>query len=689
MKNETYNIQGNSSLGRTIDNVYKKTINPNRVAIYIRWSTDEQTVGNTLSMQLDSCKLYLQANCWNFNKDLVFIDEGYTGANLDRPGITKLKEHIEAGLVDCVVVWKVDRLSRNLVDMVDLVLYEWKYREVYLKSVNEAFDTSDPMGVMVLSMLAIFAQWERETIKLRTFSGKLKNISEKGLSPGMRPPYGYKTGTASGTFEIIEEEAAIVRRIFKDYFNGIGAKAITLRLNEDGLRFRANNLWGKDTVQRIIRNPLYSGTLVWGKTQKNDKFGKVDGEKVLLKREDPITAELSEEVLPRIISKEDFERAKEIFMTRREFVLRGTSGRALNSSHLLTGLLKCTCGSSMFGRKGNTTSVRYDYYICSDSVDKGEKACNCGCIRQDVLDKIVIDDIKEIFLQGQSVQLMALEEYRTRVQEFADTLENINKRLKTLDKNNSSYLNNALLDDGDENKLTPAVFNSLMSRIHSEIIELEQKQFYVQEQLRTLQAKPVDEDKFTTMVKALEEWDKLPLDKQKQLLAQWVSKITVFKEKRSKGDLYIKIEYETKVKEQERVHSYKIQEMLNVKESKPKKPKKLGDPYWFKNGHQITRKEYNAISVAAHRKGLQLAKYLKKLDWEYQRPIPKSASKLTYWYKDGEPLSKRDYAKLAAKGLALGKRVGEYLTELGYKLLPWSQAPNRNLLFSEEKFKKN
>jgi len=601
--------RGRKSLSHSIslDNYASKAIHPNKIAIYIRWSTDEQEKGNTLSIQLESCKHYIESQGWQINNDLIYIDDGYTGSNLKRPGITKLREDVKNGLIDCIVVWKIDRLSRSVVDTVSLVLDEWQYL-AYIKSVNELFDTSTPMGVLVLSILAIFAQIERETIRTRTWNGKVKQITEKGLNPGVKAPYGYKNGKVKGTYEIIEEEALIVRRIFSDYCTGLGMLTITARLNEERIPFRQNSPWNKGTVGHILCNELYIGTMIWGKTQVNEKYGKVEGEKSRNRRENPIIKEFTEDVLPPIISKEEFRRVKSIRESKDAFS-SGTSGRTYSSSFLLSGLLRCTCGATLWGKR--TKNRKHGYYMCTGQSTKGKTQCDSSFLREDLLDKYVVESVINVFLTGgnENIQLHAIEQINNKFKELTIALDGINKRLKVLAKSAAEYENNLLLDDNDPNKLTVGRYNSLMTRIDNEITELEKKRRDIQEQLKAIQQTETDTEEFITTVDSLEKWDELSKVEQKQLISCWVSGITAYK-KSGSHTLSLAIDYKTKVSEQ-------VTERLWIPPTEkdtattPSKEKYRGwKVNWSKDGEPISREEYNKLKKKALAKGQSAPDYL-------------------------------------------------------------------------------
>jgi site-specific DNA recombinase len=114
-------------------------ISPNKVAIYARRATDDRSDMTTLETQLQGCKKFILAQGWQVNESLIFIDDGFRGGTLNRPAITKLREAVKEGLVDCVVVFQLNRLSKSAIDLVNLI-NEWG-NGIHLKCVNEPIDT--------------------------------------------------------------------------------------------------------------------------------------------------------------------------------------------------------------------------------------------------------------------------------------------------------------------------------------------------------------------------------------------------------------------------------------------------------------------------------------------------------------------------------------------------------------------
>ena len=169
---------------------FAKTV---RVAIYARVSVAEglEKEFNSIDAQREACAAYVASQRgagWGALPER-YEDGGYTGANTDRPGFQRLLADIAAGKVDAIAVYKIDRLSRSLLDFTQL-LETFRRHNVAFVSVTQSFDTSTPMGRMVVSLLATFAQFERETTSERV-RDKARATRRRGMWTGGRPPLGY------------------------------------------------------------------------------------------------------------------------------------------------------------------------------------------------------------------------------------------------------------------------------------------------------------------------------------------------------------------------------------------------------------------------------------------------------------------------------------------------------------------
>ncbi|HYG59396.1 MAG TPA: recombinase family protein [Symbiobacteriaceae bacterium] len=385
-------------------------IRPDHVAIYIRWSTDDQGEGTTLAVQLEGCRHYALSQGWQYSPALLFVDDGCSGATLDRPALTRLRQAVQQGFVDCVVVLKIDRLSRNVVDTVNLVLREWDGR-CHVKSAREAIDTATQQGRMFFYTLVSFAEWERSVIRERTWSGRMKRLQE-GKNPGFRPPYGLSTGEAPGTFALVEDEAAVVRHIYALYARGLGYKAIAVHLGRQGISFRGGRPWNAQTVADILRNPIYTGRLAYGRRSGG-----------------PATL-VESALIPHLVEPALFDQAQ---ARRRRRAEGRAPNRAVSSDHLLTGLLRCQrCGAALIGRKVYRAGSLPPYYMCSGRRNKGAAHCDAGYLRQDLLDSWFVARLMQRYSQAR-LELRVLDA-RQRAAALEKALAGVRRELGALDR---------------------------------------------------------------------------------------------------------------------------------------------------------------------------------------------------------------------------------------------------------------
>ncbi len=227
-------------------------------AIYTRKSTEEglDQEYNSLENQFDSAKAYIESqkhDGWKFYKR--YDDGGFTGANTKRPGLQQLLNDIEKGYVQCVVVYKVDRLSRSLIDF-SKMMEIFDAKEVSFVSVTQHFNTSSSMGKLTLNVLLSFAQFEREVTGER-IRDKIANSRKKGMWMGGNVPHGYKLENKK--LYINTKEAEDVKYIFKSYLIVSSILELKQKLNDEGYRTRGCMLWGHAGLGRILRNPTYIG----------------------------------------------------------------------------------------------------------------------------------------------------------------------------------------------------------------------------------------------------------------------------------------------------------------------------------------------------------------------------------------------------------------------------------------------
>jgi DNA invertase Pin-like site-specific DNA recombinase len=242
-----------------------------RCAIYTRKSTEEglNQEFNTLEAQREAAEAYIRSQVhagWTALAER-YDDGGYTGANLERPALRKLLADIEGGNIDCVLVYKVDRLSRSLLDFARLMEI-FERRKVSLVSITQPLNTTGSLGRLTLNILLSFAQFEREMIADRT-RDKMAAARRKGKWVGGRPSLGYDIAATGGKLVVNPEEAGRVNAIFALYLQHRSLDAVLAEMQarswltkrwttRDG-KEHLGRPFTKTTLQRLLRNVLYLG----------------------------------------------------------------------------------------------------------------------------------------------------------------------------------------------------------------------------------------------------------------------------------------------------------------------------------------------------------------------------------------------------------------------------------------------
>ncbi len=229
-----------------------------RCAIYTRVSTDEQArEGYSLPAQEERLRAHARSQGWTVYK--LYMDDGYSAASRKRPALKRLLSEAAQKRFEVVLVYKIDRLSRSLKDLIDIVA-ELNESDVGFKSCTELIDTTRPEGRLMFHQFGSIAQYERELIGQRTRFGMMKRLRD-GLWNGI-PPYGYRI--ADGKLDVEPEEAERVRDVFAWYLHkNMGVVAISRELNRLGIKPRKAARWKGTRIHKMISNPLYTGFISW------------------------------------------------------------------------------------------------------------------------------------------------------------------------------------------------------------------------------------------------------------------------------------------------------------------------------------------------------------------------------------------------------------------------------------------
>src|SRR5262249_17103061 len=263
--------QRRRAMKATKANTPRATLPLVRCAVFTRKSTEEglEQEFNSLDAQREAAAAFIQSQVsagWSCLPER-YDDGGFTGGNMDRPALRHLLEDIEAGRVDCVVVYKVDRLSRSLLDFARMMATFDQHRVAFV-SVTQQFNTATSMGRLVLNVLLSFAQFEREIISERT-RDKIAATRRKGKWTGGRPILGFDLDPDLGKLVVNADEAVQVRAIFELYLQHEALLPVVLELQRRGW---TNKRWTtkgglerggrgftKTNLHRLLTNVAYAG----------------------------------------------------------------------------------------------------------------------------------------------------------------------------------------------------------------------------------------------------------------------------------------------------------------------------------------------------------------------------------------------------------------------------------------------
>ena len=234
----------------------RKQSSKNRVAIYVRVSTLHQIDRDSLPMQKQDLISYANLML-NTDDYVIFEDAGYSGKNMDRPKFKEMMSQIRSGAFTHLLVWKIDRISRNLLDFATMY-NELKELGVTFVSKNEQFDTSTAMGEAMLKIILVFAELERNMTSERVTATMISRASN-GQWNGGRVPYGYIWNSEEQSFALSSEECDAARLIHDKYEEMRSLVQEARWLNEKGYRTRAGNIWGPVSLLIILRSAFYCG----------------------------------------------------------------------------------------------------------------------------------------------------------------------------------------------------------------------------------------------------------------------------------------------------------------------------------------------------------------------------------------------------------------------------------------------
>lgn len=351
-----------------------------RAAIYTRKSTEEglEQEYNSLDAQREAAESYI---CSQRHEGWIALDDryddgGFTGGNLDRPALQRLLRDIEDGKIDILVCYKVDRLSRSLLDFTKLIEILDR-NNVSFVSVTQNFQTTTSMGRLTLNILLSFAQFERELIGERV-RDKIAGAKRKGKYTGGPPLFGYNVDTENHKLIVNPEEAETVRNIFKRYTQVSSGLTIAKELNEHGITrkswttikgiHRQGSSWNAKQIYELLNNRTYLG-----ETKHKEKTYPGEHDAI-------IPQSLWDNVQSLIVHNPSGNRRRDVVPA------------------LLRGIIRCGhCGCTLTVSYTKRKGKMYRYYVCSTAAKMGYDSCPIRTISAGEVEQAVVGQLRVIF----------------------------------------------------------------------------------------------------------------------------------------------------------------------------------------------------------------------------------------------------------------------------------------------------
>lgn len=417
------------------------------LAGYIRVSTEMQVERDSLINQEELITGFARSKSKEYR---IYKDAGISAKDKDRPAFQKMLNDIRNGLIEAVVVTKLDRITRSLKDLLFLKEF-FEEHGVSFISITQSLDTSTPMGRFSFYILGLVAELEREMTAERV-AEDMKNRAKRKKWNGGVVPYGFtgqmrfyrdwlkekakepiKDSDGRSLKEMIQsleqdpkirqealafaremmpepkilsidpEEAETIKTIYELYLKYKSFRSVVHSLNSLGIKTREGQSWSSTSVHRILQNPIYYGALAYNKRKSSGKTSKPRP------KEEHIIAE---DVFDPIIPKEQFLEVQKIIADQRKI-----PSYSKHSQYLLTGLLECQlCGTKMYGYTQKDTRKEdrvYQYYRCNGHISKGSAFCTGNTVDAKLIEGTILEELKSLSTDPEKLKEKA-EDFKIR-----------------------------------------------------------------------------------------------------------------------------------------------------------------------------------------------------------------------------------------------------------------------------------
>lgn len=451
-----------------------------KAAIYSRKSKFTGK-GESIENQVQLCREYGGKNL-SINEFEIYEDEGFSGKNIDRPEFQRLLKDAREKKFNCLICYRLDRISRNIADF-SILIDELQSLNISFISIREQFDTSTPMGRAMMYIASVFAQLERETIAERIRDNMIE-LAKTGRWLGGQTPFGFKSEAITYLDSEMKErkmfklspiplELKTVSIIYDKYLETSSIRQTLKYLFTNNYKTKLGVDWDTTKVLRILNNPIYVKANIEVVKYLNELgievIGNPDSKHALItynKTKNIRVKRDFNEWIAAVSKHEGLIDSDKWLLVQK--ILKENKSKAprigTSSSTLLSGIIKCAyCGKSMkisYGHKNKETNERYKYYVCNTKDISSGKRCSNPNVNVDEIEEIVIQQLKS--LTSNKIKILNyLKIFKTSTQ---DTLkidinkaDNLNKRIKEKENQIQNLVTQLSLDTSISKYIIPEI----------------------------------------------------------------------------------------------------------------------------------------------------------------------------------------------------------------------------------------
>ena len=470
-----------------------KTKNVQHAGLYCRLSRDDGSDGPSMSIENQKQLLldYVAERGWNVHD--IYVDDGLTGTNFDRPDFKRMKQDIEEGKLDCVITKDLSRLGRNFSQTGYYTEEFFPSRGVRYIAINDNIDTLTDDNDMA-GFYHVMNEFYPKQVSRKVRQVK-KAASKQGKFIGTYAPYGYKKDPKDKHQLIINEETApIVRRIFAEFAAGENARCIADRLTREGIlspRFyyykimdrvpppEVKNAWLSTSLYHILRSQVYIGHMAQGKRQGVSFKTK---QRRVVPKEDWIVVHDTHEPL---VTQEIWDKVQKRSHKNNPPVKRLYS---TGKPSLFSGMLRCaSCGANLaYSGYPRKTGEIVGRYRCQSHVSKGSAICSSHVVYENMLEEIIINDIQHYASLTEEERLHIAETLmNTKGNEDKQSGEKLRRRLEEIDHRQSVIANTfkKMYEDRVAGIVPDEMFRDMMEEFNVEKVALQKEQENIYAQL--------------------------------------------------------------------------------------------------------------------------------------------------------------------------------------------------------------